>query len=157
MDLGSLLTASRVHFGLEASSKKRVLQDIALHINRSMPAVSPESLFQALTARERLGSTGIGQGIAIPHCRLDCFKRLVGGLYTTREPVDFTAVDDQPVDVFFILLVPETEKHLHLQALSMLAELCQDVDYVSRLRRAGDDRALFVNALTGQNRRKTEG
>ena len=148
MDIGSILAASRTRYGLQAASKKRVLQKIALHIHESLPKVAPELLFQALIARERLGSTGVGHGIAIPHCRLSCFQQLVGGLYVTEAPVDFAAPDDRPVDLFFVLLVPEAEQILHLQTLSLLAKFCQDADYVARLRTAGSDRALFVNALT---------
>ena len=90
-----------------ASSKKRVLEFIAERIHFQDEILSDTQIFNNLVSRERLGSTGIGEGIAIPHCRLEGLDRVIGVLMTLEEPVDFDAIDNQPVDLVFALIVPK--------------------------------------------------
>lgn len=110
--------------------------------------INADQLFQQLIARERLGSTGIGGGIAIPHCRFKTAGATLGALMTLTKPIDFDAVDSQPVDIIFAMLVPENAETEHLQTLAMLAEHLQDSQFVQDLRRAETSEELF-RAATG--------
>lgn len=123
--LGSLLGASRIQCEASTTSKKKSLQLVAQLIEESLNLHDEEDdedvdmdVIDALTAREKLGCTGMGHGIAIPHGRVDFITEPVGALVTLTEPVDFDAPDDRPVDVVFGLLIPEekTEEHLHILA-----------------------------------------
>jgi nitrogen PTS system EIIA component len=107
-------------------------------------------VFDALVAREKLGSTGIGEGIAIPHCRLGHCEGAVGLLLKLEDAVDFDAVDGRPVDLVFVLLVPEQNPEQHLKTLSHLASLFNDDDYRSDLRRAHSNQQLFQVAVESE-------
>jgi PTS system nitrogen regulatory IIA component len=129
MQIESLLTPTRTLCHVTCSSKKRSLEVLASLIAEGSENINADELFQQLVARERLGSTGIGEGIAIP------------ALMTLAKPIDFDSVDGRPVDVIFAMLVPENAENEHLQTLAMLAERLQDPQFVQSLRRAetGDD------------------
>src|SRR5690554_8003839 len=99
MDITSLLSRSRTFHRIQGGSKKRVLQQAANFIAADYPALDPDELFRQLVARERLGSTGIGHGVAIPHCRAQNCASAIGALITLEDAIDFEAVDDAPVDV----------------------------------------------------------
>lgn len=107
MTIARILSSSRTHCDTAASSKKRALEHIADFICQDMPDLDAGVLFKNLINRERLGSTGIGEGIAIPHCRMSNCPDITGALVRLAEPVDFDALDDEPVDLLFTLLVPE--------------------------------------------------
>jgi PTS system nitrogen regulatory IIA component len=147
MDLSTLLSPSRTRSRIQAGSKKRVLEQAAKLIAADYPAVNPDELFRQLIARERLGSTGIGHGIAIPHCRVENYATAVGALLTLEEAVDFEAVDDAPVDVIFTLLVPNEAQEEHLQILASLAQVFGQAENLQKLREAQDDRELFDRAV----------
>ena len=147
MQLESILAPSRTRCGVAGNSKKRVLETLAGIIAGDLPALSARDLFGHLVARERLGSTGIGKGIAIPHCRIADCTGTVGGLVTLAHPVDYDAIDNEPVDILFVLLVPKEAQEAHLQTLAALAERLSDGDYCQRLRRADTDQALYEAAL----------
>ena len=100
-------------------------------------------MFAQLTAREKLGSTGLGQGIAIPHCRVEECPQPLGTLLTLEQPIDFDAPDDQPVDLLFALLVPGEANQQHLDILAGLARLFHQPDFCRQLRAAQDATALF--------------
>ncbi|GLS25424.1 PTS sugar transporter subunit IIA [Marinibactrum halimedae] len=148
MDLSSLIAPNRVVCGLEGGSKKRTLELIATHIASSLPTLEGEEIFRRLMARERLGSTGIGQGIAIPHCRLENCTGSIGALFKLKTPLPFDAIDDAPVDLIFALIVPEEANDSHLQTLRSLAELFSNTNYLQGLRKATTDGELYDNALT---------
>lgn len=139
------LTLCRVN----ASSKKRVLELIAEKVAKHYPELEDGQVFNSLIARERLGSTGIGQGIAIPHCRIDGCVRVIGALLTLSEGVDFDAIDNQPVDLLFALIVPKEATGEHLELLSQLAEKFNDRHFCDRLRQCEDSDSLYL-AMTGQ-------
>lgn len=130
-----------------ARSKKRVIEDIATKLAASIESLDAEDIFAKLINREKLGSTAIGHGIAIPHCRLDGCKDIVGGLFTLNEPIEFEAIDDEPVEILFVLLVPTEEVAEHLEVLAMLASRFESEDYRKRLIRATQDKELFENAI----------
>ena len=132
-----------------ASSKKRVLENIAERIHFQDQTLSETDIFNSLVSRERLGSTGIGQGIAIPHCRLDGLDRVIGVLMTLAEPVDFDAIDNQPVDLTFALVVPKEATSEHLELLSQLAEKFNDGAFCQRLRECTDSESLYRAMLEG--------
>ena len=103
-------------------------------------------LFSQLVSRERLGSTGIGEGIAIPHCRFETQGATIGALITLAEPIDFDSVDNRPVDIIFAMLVPTDANEQHLSTLASLAEALQSASFVAHLRSCADDRGLYAAA-----------
>ena len=107
MKLDSILSPDRTLCGLSGNSKKRVLENISQFICRDLPEFNPNQLFDSLLAREKLGSTGLGNGIAIPHCRITQCQQIIGTLIKLDQAVDFDAIDNKPVDLLFVLLVPE--------------------------------------------------
>lgn len=126
-----------------ASSKKRALEFIAEQINHQDNTLSETQIFNNLISRERLGSTGIGQGIAIPHCRLEGLDHVVGVLMTLEESVEFDAIDNQPVDLIFALIVPKEATSEHLELLSQLAEKFNERSFCDRLRQCEDASTLY--------------
>ncbi len=147
MDIQSILTPGRTLSGIEGISKKRALEILANTIAEDVPNIDADDLFRRLIARERLGSTGIGQGIAIPHCRIDNCDGTLGALITLKEPIDFDAIDSEPVDVLFAMLVPEQAGDEHLHTLASLASSLNEADYRESLRAASSDRELYEAAI----------
>jgi PTS system nitrogen regulatory IIA component len=143
MQIESLLTQKRTLCHASCSSKKRSLEVLASLIAEGSDNINADELFQQLVARERLGSTGIGEGIAIPHCRFKTSGATIGALMTLAKPIDFDSVDSRPVDIIFAMLVPENAESQHLQTLAMLAERLQDSRFVEALRRAETGAELF--------------
>ncbi|HET8904227.1 MAG TPA: PTS sugar transporter subunit IIA [Saccharospirillum sp.] len=141
--LDQVLTAERVFTGTFGASKKRVLQTLAERLANAVPGVTELDLFDQLIARERLGSTGLGQGIALPHCRLANIDRPVAALVKLDEAVDFESPDRQPVDLMFALVVPETATDEHLQLLAAVVERFNDTDTVAALRDSRDPDELY--------------
>ncbi len=131
-----------------ATSKKRILEFIAGEVSKHLPSLNEAQIFNNLVARERLGSTGIGQGIAIPHCRLDDCSKVVGVLLTLEEGVNFDAIDNQPVDLLFALIVPKEATSEHLELLSQLAEKFNDRGFCNELRQCTDNATLYQR-MTG--------
>jgi PTS system nitrogen regulatory IIA component len=143
MDMDALLAPERVIPDLKATSKKQVLQEIA---RIAAPAVGlhERAVFEVLLERERLGSTGVGNGVAIPHGKLAGLKRLYGFFARLSAPVDFEAVDDQPVDLVFLLLAPETAGADHLKALARISRLLRDRETCEKLRGSDSADALYA-------------
>ena len=123
--IAKLLPAQNVVLDLDVSSKKRVFEHAGLMFENNQN-VARSQVFDSLFAREKLGSTGLGQGIAIPHGRIKGLKEAVGALIRMREPIPFDSPDGQPVNLIFVLLVPERATDLHLQILSELAQMFSD-------------------------------
>lgn len=147
MQLSSILTPERTLHGAPGSSKKRVLENIASFICEDISTLDPLKLFEKLVEREKLGSTGLGKGIAIPHCRITNCTSVIGTLITLDNPVDFDAIDGQKVDLLFILLVPEEAHEEHLKALAKLAELFSQQQFCDQLRSSKDSEALYNNVI----------
>jgi nitrogen PTS system EIIA component len=148
MDIQKLLTPNRTLCGVEADSKRRALEMLANTIAQDIPALDAESLLRRFLARERLGSTGIGHGIAIPHCNLDkeC-STAIGALITLNRPIHFDAIDSQPVDILFAMLVPEDAHDEHLQNLAALANALINDQFRLRLRSATSSTSLYQAAI----------
>lgn len=148
MDLSDLIEAPAVLPALKANSKKQLLQllsDKAAEIT----GVPDREIFDALMQRERLGSTGVGNGIAIPHGKLAKVRDLVGVFARLETPVAFDALDDQPVDLVFLLLAPESAGADHLKALSRIARALRDPSTVEKIRATGDSDAIVALLAQG--------
>lgn len=147
MQIRQILNPTRTLSGAPGTSKKRVLENIAQFICEDKPQLDADELFDALLNRERLGSTGLGHGIAIPHCRFNHCEEIVGCLITLRQPIDFDAIDGELVDVLFALIVPEQSNDEHLKTLAKLAELFSQEDFCATLRQAKDSDTLYKAAV----------
>lgn len=143
MRIADLLTVDRVACGDPSTSKKRVLEQLSALIAGGQQALNPSEVFDSLIARERLGSTGLGHGVAIPHGRVKHGTATVGAFIKLQTPIDFDAIDGQPVDLLFGLLVPEQSTQEHLQLLAQLAEMFSDPAFVARLRGATSTAELY--------------
>ena len=143
MDITQLLQSGCTRARVEARSHKAVLSMASKVIAEACPEVSERGLLQGLLDRERLGSTGLGEGVAIPHCRQPECAAPVGALITLAEGIDFGAVDDEPVDVLFCLVVPEAQNRTHLDVLAMLTRIFSEADNLESLRQAATDAELF--------------
>lgn len=141
--IDELVTPERVVADVDVHSKKRALERLSTLLAEAAPNLPAAEIFDSLLKRERLGSTGLGEGIAIPHGRLAGLEHAIGALITLREPVAFDAADDAPVDLVFALLVPEQCSDEHLHILSRLAELFRQPGFTRSLREAGDSAELF--------------
>ncbi|WP_373186435.1 PTS IIA-like nitrogen regulatory protein PtsN [Halopseudomonas sp.] len=142
MQIDHILTPQRTFADVQGGSKKRMLELIGKMIAQHSH-LDPDSIYQNLIAREKLGSTGFGNGIAIPHCRLgDCHKP-IGALFQLQSKIDFDALDGEPVDLIFVLLVPSEATEQHLQILKMLAEKLDQASLREALREAEDAEALY--------------
>lgn len=147
MYLHELLTPTLTRCNLDGGSKKRVLETASKIIAEQAQGLAAEEIFGGLISRERLGSTGIGSGVAIPHCRLDSASQALGMLIKLAEPIDFDAIDSQPVDLLFVLLVPSEATDEHLQTLAMLADLFSRSEVLAALRDSSSDQQLYDTIL----------
>ncbi|MDH5632019.1 MAG: PTS IIA-like nitrogen regulatory protein PtsN [Gammaproteobacteria bacterium] len=143
MSLSELVSPNRVVLGLEVSSKKRLLERMGELLHEDQPELDVHTAFQSLFERERLGSTGIGRGVALPHGRMAGLTQAVGAFAVLHQPLDFESVDQQPVQMVFALLVPEEANETHLQILSQLARLFDRQDLREQLLRAQNREQLY--------------
>lgn len=143
MELADLLTPSRVSTGLPAASKKRALEKLSGLMAAEDTELTQKEIFDSLLTRERLGSTGLGHGVAIPHGRLKTSQRVLAAFVRLENAIDYDAVDHEPVDLMFALLVPEESTDEHLQLLSQLARMFSDPELLDKLRSAGDSDSLY--------------
>ncbi len=146
--IDSILTPERTIKSAPVSSKKKVLEYLGSFIADHIPESSADDIYERLLNRERMGSTGIGEGIAIPHCRLKQCDKTFGVLLQLEQPIDFDAIDQQPVDLIFALLVPEEATDEHLKTLSMLAQKLSQSDYREALRNSPDSQNLYQRAIS---------
>ncbi len=149
--LSELLTPERTVCRASGSSKKRLFETLAKVVSDDNPSLAEADIFAQLIARERLGSTGLGAGIAIPHCRIARCSEPIGCLVRLEEPIDFDAPDDLPVDILFVLLVPEEAHQTHLDILARIARLFSQSRFCEALRSAPDDGSLFKLATQWDN------
>jgi len=139
--IASLLPLDNVVANLDASSKKRVFEQAGILFENNN-GIARSAVYDALFAREKLGSTGLGQGIAIPHGRIKGLKIPAGAFFRLVAPVQFDAPDGKPVGLIFVLLVPEAANEHHLQLLSQLAQMFSDRAFREQLASAADGAAL---------------
>ncbi|WP_417542557.1 PTS sugar transporter subunit IIA [Methylophaga thalassica] len=143
-----LVNADSISFHDNASSKKKVLENLSQKLASNTNATTAEKIFQVLLERERLGSTGLGKGVAIPHARVPGLTHTIAAMLTLETPVPFESVDNQPIDIAFGLLVPEEDTDHHLQHLSRLVTLFRDPDICQKLRNATSAEQIFELLLS---------
>jgi PTS system nitrogen regulatory IIA component len=143
MEIADILTPDGVIAKLKARSKKQVLQELANHAER-LTGLPAREIFDVLLRRERLGSTGIGQGVAIPHGKLPQLDRIHAMFARLAQPTQFDAVDEAPVDLVFLLLAPEGAGADHLKALSRISRLLRDGNVIAKLRLSREPAALYA-------------
>lgn len=143
MDLGDLLRLDAVVPAMRAKSKRQVLQELAGRA-ASVTGLPEREIFEVLLQRERLGSTGVGHGVAIPHGPVPGLDHLVGVFARLERPVDFESMDEQPVDLIFVLLAPPGAGADHLKALARIARVLRNAEVTAKLRSGGDASALYA-------------
>ena len=142
MPLNDLVTPDAVIPSLKCNSKKQALLELSDKA-AALSGIDAREIYDALTQRERLGSTGIGAGIAIPHGKLANCQKIFGVFARLEKPIDFDALDDAPVDLIFLLVAPESAGADHLNALSRVARELRDQSLVATLRSTRDASALY--------------
>ena len=147
MEIADLLPLSGVLDDVKAGSKKQALQELSV-VAAAQTAQEKRTVLDLLLARERLGSTGFGAGVAIPHGKLPGLTRLSAVFARMREPIEFDSVDGRPVDLIFLLLAPDSTGSDHLKALALVSRLLRDERVCARLRGADSAEALYA-VLTG--------
>ena len=145
--LKQLLTLERTWCAAPGISKKRLFETAASFICEDQTTLESSEVYNKLLARERLGSTALGGGIAIPHCRISNCTEAVGSLITLEQGIEFDAPDEQPVDLLFLLLVPEEAQQEHLNILAGLAQLLGNTDFCAELRAAESKEELYRSAV----------
>ncbi len=148
MKIASILSPSRTHCRIAVSSKKRAIEKAAELIASSDPRLEESALYSQLIAREKLSPTGLGKGIAIPHCRMPGCNAIIGSLITLNTPIDFDAIDNQPVSTLFVLIVPENETVIHLEVLSMLVQNFEEPSFQSKILAADNSESLYLAAVS---------
>jgi len=143
MQLADLITIERVASVANVASKKRALEQLSGLIARDEPALTTNEIFDSLFSRERLGSTGLGHGVALPHGRVRNSTTSIGAFIRLEQGIDYDAVDNQPVDLLFALLVPEQSTDEHLDLLAQLAEMFNNQELRETLRQHTDPQVLY--------------
>lgn len=136
MQLTDFLTTDRIACDVNAHSKKRALEELSELISHDQSSISATDIFDCLLSRERLGSTGVGFGVAIPHGRLKDSDHTTAALIQLNHGIDFDAVDNQPVDLLFALVVPDKATEEHLKILALLAAMFKEDELRAQLREA---------------------
>lgn len=149
--LETILTPGRSLVNVPGGSKKRALEKVATVIAEQVPELEMQDVFEKLVAREKLGSTGFGNGIAIPHCRMVGCNAPLSAVLRLQTPVDFDAIDGAPVDLLFVLLVPEAATDEHLELLRQIASMLDREDVRQRLRQAPSNESLYQVVVDVQN------
>lgn len=148
MIITDLISPERVICDSEVVSKKRVIEVLSEHLTSGKEGLTPRPIFDSLISRERLGSTGLGQGVALPHGRFNGVDHAIGAFIKLRKGVDFDAIDREPVDLVFGLLVPDHYTDEHLKILAHLAEMFSDKNFCQQLRSAGSAAELYEALIT---------
>ena len=143
MEINDLISTESVVANLHATSKKQAIQDLAKKA-ADITGLHERAIFEVLMERERLGTTGVGNGIAIPHGKLANLEKLYGLFARLEKPIDFQSIDEQPVDLIFLLLAPETAGADHLKALARVSRLLRDKTVCDKLRGTDQSEALYA-------------
>jgi len=147
MTLESILPPERTLYGVTGGSKKRLLEFFSTFVAQNTPSLDSQEVFSRLIGRERLGSTGIGNGVAIPHARSPHCKVPIAGFMRLEDAIDFDAIDGEPVDLVFVLLVPEEADDTHLSLLAEVASIMNQSSVRQQLRHANTQQALHEALL----------
>lgn len=148
MLISDLLSPERIRCDVKSSSKKRLLELISEELARDSDEFTQRDIFESLCARERLGSTGLGKGVAIPHGRIKGSRHVEASFIRLTKPLPFDAIDGEPVDLLFCLAVPEECGEDHLKLLAQVAELFSDSELLEELR-AAEDAGTLMELLSG--------
>ena len=143
MDINQLIAPDRVVCLTDISSKKRVLESLSQLLGQGAIGLDPADIFNRLIERERLGSTGLGHGVALPHARIGDNEATIGAFIKLDQGVNFDSPDNEPADLLFALLVPEQHTNEHLQILASLAGMFSDNNFCGDLRHCSSDEELF--------------
>ncbi|HEY1723263.1 MAG TPA: PTS IIA-like nitrogen regulatory protein PtsN [Magnetospirillaceae bacterium] len=143
MDIAELISPEGVVPNLRATSKKQALQELARRA-AEITGLAERAIFDVLVEREKLGTTGVGNGIAIPHGKLASLTRLYGMFARLEKPIDFDSIDEQPVDLIFLLLAPESAGADHLKALARISRLLRDKAVCEKLRATDTAAGLYA-------------
>ena len=149
MKIADLITPDRIALGLRVKDKANLLRELAQRAEAAGAGLSASLILSGLTAREALGSTGLGRGFALPHARLEGLNTCFGLFARLARPIDYDAIDDQPIDVVTLLLTPADNDGLHLAALSLVSRRLREGDILSRLRQADGVQSVY-GMLTGE-------
>jgi PTS system nitrogen regulatory IIA component len=149
MELSEIIGVEAVRAPLKATSKKKLLQDLA-EFAEQVYGLSAETVYKALLDREGLGPTGVGRGVAIPHARFEGVDHVVGLFVRLEKPVDFEAIDRQPVDLVFALLAPENAGAEHLKALARVSRTLRSESVCAKLRSTFDSSAIYAILTDGK-------
>lgn len=147
MDITGLITRDRIVCDSEMASKKRVIELLSELLATGQSDLTARPIFDSLIGRERLGSTGLGHGVALPHGRFNQSQHAVGAFLKLKKGVDFDAADQKPVDLVFGLLVPDHYTDEHLKILAYLAEMFSDRAFCQQLRETDSDQVLFERLI----------
>jgi PTS system nitrogen regulatory IIA component len=143
MKIGDMLTEELVVADLAGRTKGDVIEELAAVVHRAHPEIDQAALVQALEDRERLNSTALGEGVAIPHGKLGGLRRVVAAFGRSRPGIDFQSVDGKPTHLFFLLVAPEDSAGAHLKALARISRLLKDAGFRGRLMQATDADEIF--------------
>lgn len=153
MRVNDFITVDRIACEVDASSKKHTFEVLSQFIAKDLDYVSTNEVFDSLIAREKLGGTGLGYGVAIPHGRLKNINKMQGAFIKLKSAIDFDAIDKKPVDLIFALMVPEDAEKEHLDTLALLANMLNDDAFRTALRSAktpADVHKTFLDWHVGQ-------
>lgn len=151
MDIIDLISPDRIKCDAEVASKKRALEELSEMLASSTDALPASGLFNKLTCRERLGSTGLGHGVALPHARVEGSDQAVGALLKLEQGIDFDSFDKHPVDLLFALVVPEHFTDEHLKILADLAEMFSNEQLCESLRQAETPEQIYEQLARWQS------
>lgn len=147
MQIKDILSLDCTKCAVPITSKKKALQFISTVAQEKIPELDQEEILSSLLCREKMGSTGIGNGIAIPHGRVSGIEKPLAVVVTSSSGVNFEAIDNQLVDIFFAIMVPEEKAEAHLQTLAKIAQVLSDKDIVKKIRKAKSDQILYETLL----------
>ncbi|GAC15078.1 PTS IIA-like nitrogen regulatory protein PtsN [Aliiglaciecola lipolytica] len=148
MEIKDILSPDCTSCAVQGTSKKRILETISLLAAEKINDIDQTTILNSLVSREKMGSTGIGNGIALPHGRLSGLKDVVAILLTSAPSISFDAIDNCPVDIFFAIFVPEDKAAGHLQTLATIASKLSDKEILKRIRGAESDAQLYEAIIT---------
>lgn len=143
MEIKDILSPDCTSCAVKGSSKKRILQEISNLASAKLGNIDSMEVLSSLLCREKMGSTGIGNGIALPHGRLDHLDKTIAVAVTCAPAIEFDAIDDQKVDIFFAILVPKSQTEGHLQTLAMIATKLSDKQIIKHIRKAASNQELY--------------
>jgi len=144
MQFADIITVERIECSVAASSKKRTLEYISHMISNTVEDIDQKEVFDSLISREKLGSTGLGKGVAIPHGRLKSTNRTIAAFLQLKEGIDFDAPDGEPVDLLCALLVPPDCSDEHLQVLALLSEMFSNSELRQKIRETHEPQAIYT-------------